>query len=178
MKRPLLVIAVGYIIGIVWGLYCSCSIALLYAVIYLIFLLSKHTIKSKNQFKLFSIKRYSRYLKLILKTNIILTIISSSFISNSIVLYQNNKYNKLYSNIKETTINGIIVSNSKIKGKNIIYKLKVKSLNENNIFKNTYLLLYINNSSNVNLDYGDNVTISGEFKNPSVQRNYKGFNLC
>ena len=178
MKRPLLVIAVGYIIGIIWGLYCSCSIALLYAVICLITLLtklSKHKIKSKNQFKLFSIRRYSRYLRLILKTNIILTISISSFISNSIVIYQNYKYNNLYSNIKDPMINGIIVSNPKQKEKNIIYKVKVKKLDKNDKFKNTHLLVYLSNDSNIKLEYGDNVLISGEFKSPSAQRNYKGF---
>lgn len=174
LKRPLLVLAVGYIIGIVWGLYCNCSIALLYVILFPICYIIKVLLRSKKQFKMFSIKRYFRYLKLILKFNVVLTIILSSLISNTIVKYQNKKYNSLYSKIEEVSAIGIIISNKKEKEYKNVYTLKVESLNENKKYKNTYLYLNINKS--LNLEYGDKVCIKGEFVEPIGQRNYKGFN--
>ena len=175
MKRPLLVIAVGYILGIVWGLYCSCSIALLYFLLYLICLFIKLFLKSKKQFKLFSIKRYIRYFKIILKDSVIVTIIASSFISNSIVIYQNKKYNNLYHEVKETEVIGIIASNPEEQKNKKTCKLKVEKVNNSDKFNNTYLILNISNSTNTDIEYGDRVHIYGEYIQPNTQRNYKGF---
>jgi len=76
----------------------------------LIYLLKNRHEKKKN-FKLFSYSRHSRYLKIIFTKNVIVLIIISSIISNSIVLIQNNKYEKIYKNSegREIKINGKIV---------------------------------------------------------------------
>lgn len=163
MNRPILIITIGYIIGIIWGLYLQTSIVLLYILILAIYV----TIHNKyriQRFKIFSIKRYFRYLKLIFKINIILTIIISSFISNTITKYYNQKYNNTYKE-GEIQIEGTIVSNQKQGKYSNQYKLKVK---------NTYL--YINIDKNTELQYGDKVEIKGEFKAPEGAKNYKGFN--
>lgn len=176
MKRPLLIVAMGYIIGIVWGLYCNCSIAFLYAVIVPIYFFRIKTKKAKKEFKMFSTRRYFRYVKLFLKPIVVMYIIIISLISNSIVIYQNKKYNSLYSNIKDVNITGVIISNPQEKEYKNMYKLKVEDLNGQNEYKDTYLLLNVNNNKNVKIEYGDKVLIRGKFINPSVQRNYKGFN--
>ena len=176
MKRPLLVVAVGYILGIVWGLYCSCSIAFLYAIIIPICIFIKLISKSQKEFKMFSLKRYFRYIKLFLKPKVIVFIIISSLISNSIVIYQNKKFNSLYSNLKDVNLVGVIVSNPQEKEYKNVYKLKVQNVNGQKNFKNTYLLLNIKNNKNLQIEYGDKVSLKGEFENPSVQKNYKGFN--
>ena len=49
------------------------------------------------------------------------------------------------------------------------YKIKVADGN----YKNTQL--YINVSKKKQLEYGDNITFNGEFKEPAKDRNYKGF---
>ena len=175
MKRPLLVLAVGYIIGIVWGLYCNCSIALLYAFFIPVYFVLKQMSKTTRQFKIFSIKRYFRYPKLFLKFNVIITIIVFSVVSNTIVINQNKKYSNLYANASNVTIIGIIVSNKTEKEYKNVYKIKVQSVNGNIRFRNTYLLLNIKKEEKNKIEYGNEVLVNGEFKAPSTRRNYKGF---
>ena len=173
MKRPLLVVVVGYIIGIVWGLYCNCSIALLYAVLSIFYILHKIIQKSHKKLKLFSFKRYLRYIKIYFKFSTICTIIFFSLISNIIIQNQNNKYNNLYSNIESIDLIGVIVSNSQENEYKNSYKIRVESLNKNTKFKNTYLI--VNVKKNINIRYGDKVEIKGSFINPHTKRNYRGF---
>ena len=97
MKRPLVVAVIGYIIGIIIGLYFKFSIVLFYInfipIGVVIHFINK---RKKRKFRLFSIRRYFRYIKIYLNHKIILVIILLSIISNSIVLYKNKKYNSVY----------------------------------------------------------------------------------
>ena len=166
MNRPIFIIVIGYIIGIIWGLYLRISIVpfnFLLLTIYIIIKLPYH----KKKFRIFSIKRYFRYIKLIFKLNIIFTIIISSLISNIIIKYKENKYDDLYKGIENLVVTGIVVSNKIEKEYYNRYKIKVID----GKFKNTYL--YIN--SKEKLEYGDKIDINGEFIEPSKARNYKGF---
>ena len=168
MNRPIFIIVIGYIIGILWGLYLQLSIVPFYFLllaIYIIIRLSYH----KKKFKIFSIKRYFRYIKLIFKVDIILTIIISSFISNIIVKFYNNKYENLYSGIENLDITAVVVSNKKEKEYYNRYKIKIIE----GKFKNTNL--YVNVSKNKELRYGNKVEIKGRFIKPERVRNYKGF---
>ena len=81
MNRPIFIIVIGYIIGIIWGLYLQISIVPFYFLLLIIYIIIKLPYH-KKKFRIFSIKRYFRYIKLIFKLNIIITIIISSFISN------------------------------------------------------------------------------------------------
>ena len=163
MNRPIFIVVIGYIIGIIWGLYLKTSIVPLY-----IFLITIYTIinlpYSKKKFKIFSIKRYFRYLKLIFKINIILVIIISSLISNLIVKYQENKYNNVFENGQGLEITAVIVSNKQEKEYYDRYKIQCEGK-----------YLYINTDQKTELQYGDKVYIKGEFQEPSQARNYKGF---
>ena len=167
MKRPILIVTIGYIIGIIWGLYTNFSIALLYIPIVIVSILFKKVYKSKRSFKLLSIKRYSRYLKLILKKQTIFLIIISSIISNSIVIFQNKKYENLYKSVKEIKAIAIVCGNKEEKEYKDVYEIKLKN--------NTKLYLQFRKGK-YNLNYGDKIYITGEYIAPSVQRNYKGFN--
>ena len=70
MKRPILIACVGYIIGIIWGLYLKISIIpfniFLYFIIY------------------FLLKRWKkiRYFKILLKWNFLLIFFMTSILSN------------------------------------------------------------------------------------------------
>ena len=164
MSRPILIVVIGYIIGILWGLYLKISIVPFY-----IFLISIYIIIQlpypKNKFRIFSIKRYFSYIKLIFKTNIILIIIISSFISSLIIKYQENKYNNLFQDSQEIEVIATIISNTEEKEYYNRYKIKT-TLNEN---------LYISVDKNIELEFGDKVHIKGEFQEPQEARNYKGF---
>ena len=101
MKRPIVTISIGYIIGILMGLYFNKSIVLFYLIVFIIYLIHK-VIKrksKKNKFNFLSIKRYLRYLKLILTKKVILTIIITSTISNLITIHLNNKYDAIYNEL-------------------------------------------------------------------------------
>ena len=168
MNRPIFVIVIGYIIGILWGLYLQISIVPFYFLLLAIYIIIKLPYH-KKKFKIFSIKRYFKYIKLIFKVNIILTIIISSFISNIIVKFYNNKYENLYKDIESLELTAVVVSNKKEKEYYNRYKIKVAESK----FKNTNL--YINVSKNEELEYGDKIKIKGQFIEPTKARNYKGF---
>ncbi len=165
-NRPIVAITIGYIIGIILGLYCKISIVLLYIFCFIINILFKKPHSKK--FKLISIKRYFRYTKLLITKRAIFLILSFSIISNSLTLYQNYKFQKTMENLsgKEIQTEGTIISNKKIKKYSDMYIIKIQ---------NKKYYLNIKKSVNINLEYGDKVKILGFFIEPETRRNYKGF---
>lgn len=179
MKRPILVATIGYIIGIIMGLYLKKSIVLFYIPIIAIHLIRKKFLKKKTKkrkFKLISTKRYFRYIKLVLKKNTVICIIIFSILSNTIVILQNYKYETLYQDGENIVGEGIVVSNEKEKEYNKIYKIKVLKANNSKQYKNTYLYLKINKKSTNSIEYGDKIFFEGTFIEPDSQRNEGGFN--
>lgn len=168
MNRPIFIIVIGYIIGIIWGLYFKTSIVSFYILLLAIYIIINFQYK-KKEFKLLSIKRSFRYFKIIFKTNIILTIIISSFISNMIIKYQNNKYENLYNDAENLELTAVVVSNKQEKEYYYRYKIKICE----GKYKNTNLYLTVDKEKQ--LEYGDKILISGEFQEPESARNYKGF---
>lgn len=159
-NRVILDIVIGYIIGILWGLYLNkISIVLLYIIMFLII-------------KLISFTRIYKYIKLILKRITIILIIVSSLISNLILINQNNKYENLYMQIDDVSIVGKVIDNGVEKEYTNTYKIKIEKLNNKLKYKDTYVYLQYKGK----LEYGDLVNIKGKFQNPDVAKNYKGFN--
>ena len=165
MNRPILIVVIGYIIGIIWGLYFKISIVPFYFLLIAIYAIINISY-SKKKFRIFSIKRYFRYIKLILKINVILILIISSFISNLIIKYQEKQYNNLFKDGQEVDTTAIVISNKQ--QKKYYDRYKIKTLSNKN--------LYINIDKKTNLEYGDKIQIKGEFQEPQTARNYKGFN--
>ena len=163
MNRPIIIIVIGYIIGIIWGLYLNISIVFLYILLWFIHRII-HSQYKKRKFKILSIKRYFRYLKFIFKINIIFVIIISSFISNTIVKYINYEYSEAYHQSKEIKNTGIIISNKKEGDYSDRYIVKLQN-------KKYYLYVDKDNS----LEYGDKVKIKGEYQEPQSARNDGGF---
>ena len=174
-NKPIMSCVIGYIIGIILGLYCECSIVFLYLILIIIYLITNKA--KKKEFKLISFKRYSRYLKIIFTKKVILIIISFSIISNSIILYQTNKYQKFYNQFKDQDliINAEVISNEKEKNNKKVFKIKIIDINGNKKFKNSFLLLQMKKNRNIDLEYGDKAQIKGKYLEPQSQRNYKGF---
>ena len=171
MKRPILIVTIGYIIGIIVGLYFNQSIVFIYVPIVSIYLIKKFKINEGDikKLKLFSIKRYIRYLKIYLNSKVIVILIISSIISNTIVLINNQKYEKIYnslSNQQSISFTGVVISQKQEKQYNNKYKVKIPNKN---------LKFYITTKKNIELKYGDKVNIKGTYIRPEVQRNYKGF---
>ena len=185
--RITLNIVLGYILGIIMGLYCKISIVFFYMIIFSIFQVT-HFLKrrsnyiEKRKFKIFSLRRYSRYLKIIFTKRVIIIIVISSIIANSVVLFQNSKYKNLYKELdgKEVKCRCIVVSNAMEKEYKNIYKVRVISVNSiKKKYEDTYLYVSVKkNLKNVidsNLKYGQELMIKGIFIEPEIRRNYKGF---
>ena len=164
MNRPIFIVVIGYIIGILWGLYLRISIVPFYIFLIAIYIIIQLPY-SKKKFRIFSIKRYFRYLKLIFRINIILIIIISSLISNLVINYQENKYDSLYKEGQEIQLTAIVISDKQQKEYYDRYKIQTLSKEK----------LYINVDKKQKLEYGDKIQIKGEFQEPQTVRNYKGF---
>ena len=163
MNRPIIIIVIGYIIGIIWGLYLKSSIVFLYIILYLIYIII-HSQYKKRKFKILFIKRYFRYIKLFFKIHIIFIIIFSSFISNTILKCTNKKYLESYHQSKEIDSIGIVTSNKKEGEYSDRYIIEIHN-------KNYYLYVDKRNP----LEYGDKVKIKGEYQEPQSARNEGGF---
>ena len=198
LKRPIVIIIIGYIIGIIWGLYLNFSIVLFYILIaFLCYTKIVHFIckmlysipsyfqeidlrkkkqkdqrKRKTPFPLFSIYRYLRYIKFVFTKQVIFLIAISSIISNTIVLFQEKQYENLYPE-ENITVEGIIISNQEEREYKNRYKLKVLEVNRSDTYKSTEI--YIEVKKDILFEYGDKVRLQGEFRKGSEQRNTGGF---
>ena len=189
MKRPILIAVIGYIIGIIVGLYFKFSMVplnILVIAILLMYIKNKKKdfelqkdIRTKGKLKKLSfkilsfsfIKRYFRYLKIFLNSKTILVIIIFSSISNSIVMYQNKNYETIYNTLSEKEslqLTGIVISNKEEKQYYNKYKIQT-------IYKGRNLRFYISVNKNLDLEYGDKIDILGQYTKPNTQKNYMGF---
>ena len=177
MKRPILVAVIGYIIGILTGLYLKISIALLYLLIILITVLLKLLkqkiikINRKKKFSFYSLSRYLRYIKLLLNRKVIITIIIFSCLSNLIIKEKNKVYDSFYRTTEDVQIIAKVISNAQEKDYKNVYKIQVIEINK---FKKD-VFLYLNVEKKQKIKFGDIINIKGIYKAPSIQRNYGGF---
>ena len=167
MKRPILIVLIGYIVGIIWG---ACTTVCIAPFIIVFFIASRKVLKFR--------KNIYRYIKVIIKKETIIVFIVSCVISNIYVLYLNNRYSNLYSNIKEeNTIVCTIVEDKKTYKYKVGYKVRVEEINKDKKYKNTYLYLYCYKEyDKLALNYGDKIELKCEYIEPEIQRNFKGFN--
>ena len=206
MKRPIFIATIGYIIGIIWGLYFKINIALFYVCIIAIYLLykrkfilwycikrfliyelyrffygkEKYTEKNKipkSKFKIISFKRYFRYAKLIINQKVILVIAIFSIISNVVISLKEMEYKNIYK-LDGNTVNivGIIESNKIEKENSVKYKIKIIKCESNKLLEKKKIYINIKNSKSANPQYGDIVQITGKYLKPEEQRNYGGVN--
>ena len=176
MKRPILVAIIGYILGIIVGLYLRISIAPFCIILIAMYMIYKNTnYKNKqrnNKLKMFAIKRYFRYLKIFINAKVIVFVLISAMVSNTIVLLQNQRYKKIYNELSEKeniTMLGKVIGNKEEKQYYNKYKIETKLQNKKYRF-------YIMTDKKIQLNYGDKIKLNGEYQEPEIQRNYKGFN--
>lgn len=165
MRRPILIAVIGYILGIIWGIYYE-SIFPFWLSIIAIYYLIKKFIFSKKKFKILAIKRYLRYIKLYLNKISLILIILMSVISNIIVNQNNHIYERIYNYKDNIEIIAIVMSDKVENEYNNTYKIKIEKTD-------IYLYAYIN--KNINIEYGDKIHVKGTYLKPEIQRNYKGF---
>lgn len=169
-ERPILVAVIGYMIGILWGLYFKFSIVLCYIIILATYYILKKIFESrkKRKFKLLSFSRYVRYLKLMVNFKVIFILIIFSVISNEVILFQNKKYENLYKEEESIQVTAIVMSQKIEKTYYDLYEVKVLHA------KSFHLYIQVN-KKNEELEYGDKIKLQGKYKRPSKQRNYGGY---
>ncbi len=188
MKRPILMIAIGYIIGIIEGLYFKKSIVFFYLFIAIIYIILKIISKYYHK-KIWKITRYKRYIKLYINKKAIILMLITSIFGNILIIKEERKFMENTNIINKDeiiSITGTIESGVTKKLNDEIYKVKIidietkNSTNRNIVLKNVNIYAHKNtknttNSKEENIKYGDIVKIRGKFIEPKSQRNYKGF---
>lgn len=169
-ERPILVAVIGYMIGILWGLYFKFSIVFCYILILATYYIKKNFFKihKEHKFKLLSINRYIRYLKLVLDKKSIIILILLSIISNVIILKKNDQYENAYEEGKEIKIMCIVTGKKKEKQYYDLYQVKILDSKKLNLY------IQVNKNSE-ELEYGDKIRLQGTYSNPSEKRNYGGY---
>ena len=147
MKRPLLVVAISYIVGIIIGVYLKIGIPFI-----LLLLLMLSIIKRKN-WKMFII--------------IAVTIIISSIH----VIYLNSKYQKIYEYSKYENVKLVGTVCSQIEETDYKYIIHVK------LDRNIKLILQVEKDEKElkKLAYGNKIIFNGKYEEPADRKNYKGF---
>jgi len=159
--RLLIFITVGYITGIIWGLYLKLSIVPIFFICGVIFL---------GSFKL-----NKRIRVKIDKNKIpILIFVVFAIISNLQITYLENRHDNLYKDKENVKIIGTVISDKNEKSYKASYTIKVNSINNDRKYKGTNLIIYV--PKEITLKYGDKIELTGEYKKANENTNYKLFN--
>lgn len=149
MKRPLLIVTISYILGIIIGVYFKQSILfiLLAGIIGIVF------------WKIIKMK------KIIIIAICIVPCLLSCLQTNNL----NNKYSKMYNLDNESiAITGTVCS--QIKETDYKYSTNIKLENK------LKLTIYTDKKEDVSkLEYGNKISVIGTYKKPTESRNYKGY---
>lgn len=180
MRRPLVIISIACVTGIIIGVYLKNSISFIFAVnlmLTLIFIINKivRFIKIKNI--------YENIILISLTTLIIAEMSTVSFI---------NKYENINENLNERTISAeaIICGNIKETEYSCTVNARItkintsKNNNNDKKYNNIKIVLIVkknkkDNASNSELmkklEFGTKIKLAGEYSAPEGQRNFKGY---
>lgn len=162
MKRPILIATLGFITGIIWGLYFN---IVSFIVIIVFSFLLKILLKNKN----------IRIIKVFINKKVLILFCIVFLIGNLYIKYLEKDYSKIYKNLNKCNCIGTIVSEKEEKDYTYIYKIKIKEINNNKV-RNKNFYISVKKKTNYKLEYADEILFEGEYIKPEVQRNYKGFN--
>lgn len=152
-QRPIIIITISYIIGILGGIYLHLNISLFVCLFML--------------FMLFSLFKVRKCIVFICFTSVIISLFNIS--------YREDKFMDLYQDIDEINAVGIVVSNA-IEGEYYTsYIVKLKSVNNQLNYKNTKIILKIKTKDTIRLQYGNLISFKSDFSKADARRNYKGF---
>ena len=163
MKRPIIIILISYIIGILGGLYTNCIAFFCFTIILAMCLWGIRKINNK----------YFRFLRRFLKGYTELLILISMTFG---FLYTNileQKYDTIYEAEGEIEEHCIVIAEKEPKEYKDLYKVKI--VNSKNSARNG-TKLYIRVNKKTNIEVGDMLLINGTYLEPDVARNERGFN--
>lgn len=195
MKKRLLVIAnIGFIIGIILGLYFNIGIILFLLIgtgHFCNFLnklnlfnkeLQKYPVPTNEKLQKYPIptnKKISKYLKVYITKKVLITFIVFCILGIATIFLRSNKFEDFWKDMtiiqnNNITVNAIVVSDKESKEYNDIYKVKIVRIN-NKKYCNTYCIVKLNKSTTQNLSYGSLIQFKGEFQEPQDRTNFKGY---
>ena len=162
IRRPILIITLGFILGIITGLYFNIAPFLFLSLIFLTIILKPVNIQSN--------RRFIRILKIFIKNNLILIFLISSLISSIYIIYCNRRFENVYSNFKVNQILATVVTNNTETEYKDTYEIQLEE------YEDIKLILRVSKSKEIGLKYGDRIRVKGEYIIPEEARNYGGFN--
>ena len=163
MKRPIIIILISYIVGILGGLYVNSIAFFCFTIILAMCLWGIRKINNK----------YFRFLRRFLKRYTELLILISMTFG---FLYTNileQKYDTIYEAKGEIEEHCIVIAEKEPKEYKDLYKVKI--VNSKNSARNG-TKLYIRVNKKANIEVGDMLLINGTYLEPDVARNERGFN--
>ncbi len=154
IKRPVILVSIGSILGILMGIYIQSIFPFLIIIILILITII---------FIFFYKYKYW----------IILLVFCLLFGCYTLILERNyeNKYNNYVNN--KIKVIGTVISEKEEKEYRDEYKIRVKSINGSLKFEGDKLLLNIN--KDLQLEYGDVIQFIADYTEPTKSRNYKGF---
>lgn len=162
MKRPILIATLGFITGIIGGLYFN--------MVFFIFVgILAYTLQYIIKLK------YKRLMKVFITKNVVILFAISLLIGNIYISYLERTYEKIYNALEKVKVIGTVISEKEEKEYTDIYRIRVDKVNGEKVNYKDFLLSIKNNNSKVLIKYGDKIYFEGEYIKPEEQRNYKGF---
>lgn len=180
IKRPVVIITISYIIGILMGLYFKINAALFFFISFITlgviyFCFAKYL---DSHVKFAHIKNLSS------KKHILIFIVSMfvCILSFTNIRVKENKFAEIYKlDNEKVVIKGTIVDVKKSSNYYHKYVIKIDSLNSNKTYESINIILNVKKSKdNINpkLKCGEHVICSGTLEKPSTSKNCKGFDYA
>lgn len=161
MERPILTATIGFLIGILGGLYLN--------MVLFIFLFNLTIVIARY----IQDKKIIRIIKLWLNKSVIILLIVTAVFGYGYIYYIENTYKKIYMLSGKVEIEGIVVSEPIINEYNKTYELKVHKINNKKISPKKFS--FIVDKKQKDLEYGACIYCTGEYIKPNSRRNFKGF---
>lgn len=171
VKRPIVIAVIGYIIGIILGLYFARVNIALFCIVGapIVLILCRERDQSRSTR---TNKKTKRYFRVLFTKKAIVIFCVFIIIGIAYVCSLNQKYNKIYEINIPIEVVGVVESIEEQEYSNK-YIINVKSINNKKYIK-TKLILYTKANEN-QLEYGDYIKLSAKYLKPEDSRNYKGF---
>ena len=163
MKRPIIIILISYIIGILGGLYVN-SIAFFWFI--LIVVICMFCIRKINT-------KYCRFIRKMLKKYAEILILISIIFGFFYTTMLEKKYESVYKADEELNEYCVVISEKEEKEYKNVYKIKI--INSKNKSRNG-TKLYLRANKRANIEYGDLLLVNGRYVEPDIARNERGFN--
>ena len=157
MKRPIFIITLGFVFGIVGGLYLKIVPLFICLLLFLTFIIVYTKSNIINIFK----RNKSIYVFLI-----------SIIISGIWINFYEFRYEQIYKKLKSGTLLATVISDVQEKKYFNKYIIKVGK-SKNKIVQNKFFILQTPKS--IKLEFGNEIKIQAEYIEPEQSRNYKGF---